>query len=71
MASALQRKKFNKIELLPVTNDLEILRKYLLDQLSVLTRSLEEASKLQVWKELHVAVATLNLLIIFNKRRGG
>ena len=64
--SALQRNIFNKIELLPVTNDLEILRKYLLDRLLVLTRSLEETPNFQVCKEL--AEMTL---IIFKKRRGG
>ena len=64
----LQSKKFNKIKLLPVTSDLEILRKYLLDQLSVSPRSLQEVTDIPVWKEL--AEMTLNLLIIFNKRSG-
>ena len=67
--SMLQSKKFNKIELLPVTSDLEILRKYLLDQLSGLTKSLEEVTDISIWKEL--AETTLTRLIIFNKRRGG
>jgi len=66
--SMLQSKKFNKIKLLPVTSDLEILRKYLLDQLSVSPRSLQEVTDIPVWKEL--AEMTLNLLIIFNKRSG-
>ena len=65
----LQSKKFNKIELLPVTSYLEILRKYLLDQLSVLTRSLGEVTNLHVLKEL--PEMTLTCLIIFNKRCGG
>ena len=67
--SALQRKKFNKIKLLPLTNYLQIWRKHLLERLSVVTRSLDEASNLQVGKEL--AEMTLTRLIIFNKRRGG
>ena len=45
---------------------LEILRKYLLDQLSV-SRSLQEVTDICVWKEL--AEMTLTLLIIFNKRQ--
>ena len=67
--STLHGRKFNKIELLPLTKDLEILRKHLLKQIAALSKALKEVPTLQGWKQL--AEATLTRLIIFNKRRGG
>ena len=67
--SALHQRKFNQTELLPLTSDLEVLRKHLLKQIAELSKTLREAPTLQVWKQL--AEATLTRLIIFNKRRGG
>ena len=67
--STLHRRKFNKIELLPLTRDLESLHKHLLQQISVQSKALREVPTQQRWKEL--AEATLARLIIFNKRHGG
>ena len=63
------RRKFNQIELLPLTKDLEIVHNYLLNQITTLSETLREVPTLQVWKQL--AEATLTRLIIFDKHCGG
>lgn len=67
--NALSTKKFNKVELLPLANDLEKLRKSLLAKMSSNVERLEQHPQLEVWSDL--AQATLARLVIFNKRRGG
>ena len=67
--STLHQRKFNQTELLPLTKDLESLRKYLLEQIAELSETLREAPIPHVWKQF--AEATLMRLIIFNKCRGG
>ena len=61
--------KFNKIEILPLAEDLEKLRRSLLSKISSSTQVLAEQPQLEAWS--HLAQATLARLVIFNKRRGG
>ena len=67
--TTLHGRKFNRIDLLPLTEDLEKLRKHLLQRISVLMKALKENPTLHRWGEL--AETTMTRLIIFNKRRGG
>ena len=67
--NALNAKKFNKVELLPLADDLNKLRKSLLAKMSSNMERLEQEPQLEVWGDL--AQATLARLVIFNKRRGG
>ena len=67
--SALSTSKFNKVQLLPLADDLEKLRKYVLLKMSSSVQLLEEKPKLEAWSDL--AQATLARLVMFNKRRGG
>ena len=50
-------KKFNKVNLLPLTKDLTILRNYLLKRMCTLSKALKDTPTLLDWKEL--AEATL------------
>lgn len=61
--------KFNKIEILPLAEDLQKLRRSLLSKISSSTQVLAEQPQLEAWS--HLAHATLARLVIFNKRRGG
>jgi len=63
--NALNTKKFNKVELLPLAEDLEKLRKSLLAKISSNVERLEQQPQLEVWSDL--AQATLARLVIFNK----
>ena len=65
----LYKRKFNKPDLLPVTEDLEVLRKHLLQKIVTCTETLKAAPTIQNWSEL--AETTLCRVITFNKRRGG
>ena len=65
----LYKRKFNKPDLLPVTEDLEVLRKHLLQKIVTCTATLKAAPTIQNWGEL--AETTLCRVITFNKRRGG
>ena len=65
----LYKRKFNKPDLLPVTEDLEVLRKHLLQKIVTCTETLKAAPTIQNWGEL--AETTLCRVITFNKRRGG
>lgn len=67
---ALGTRKFNKVELLPLAEDLEKLRKSVLSKMSSSAQVLQEQQpQLEVWSQL--AQATLARLVMFNKRRGG
>ena len=61
--------KFNKVEILPLAEDLERLRRSILSKISSSTQILTEQPQLEAWSQL--AQATLARLVIFNKRRGG
>lgn len=65
----LARKKFNKIELLPLTSDLKQLRTHLMENMGRLTEMLKKEPSLQLWVQL--AEYTVTRCVIFNKRRGG
>ena len=67
--SALSTKKFNKVELLPLADDLDKLRKSVLSKMTFNAEALEKQPRLEVWSDL--AQATLARLVMFNKRRGG
>lgn len=67
--STLEAGKFNKVELLPLADDLEKLRKSILSKISSTTQVLAEQPQVEAWS--HLAQATLARLVIFNKRRGG
>ena len=67
--SSLSTSKFNKVQLLPLANDLDKLRKFVLVEMSSSVQLLEEQLQLQAWSDL--AQATLARLVMFNKRRGG
>ena len=61
-------KKHNKPEVLPLTNDLLALRKYLVERIASLTDNVRKSTTRSNWREL--AEVTLARLIMFNKRRG-
>ena len=67
--NSLSTSKFNKVQLLPLADDLDKLRKFVLVKMSSGVQLLEEQPQLQAWSDL--AQATLARLVIFNKRRGG
>lgn len=67
--STLGASKYNKVEILPLAEDLEKLRKSILFKISSSTQILSEQPQLGAWSQL--AQATLARLVIFNKRRGG
>ncbi|KAK3745627.1 hypothetical protein QZH41_011480, partial [Actinostola sp. cb2023] len=65
----LSNRSRNKINLLPLTNDLTLLRKHLLSQINILAKSLKANPSLNLWQKLEEYL--ICRLIIFNKRRGG
>ena len=67
--SSLSTSKFNKVQLLPLADDLDKLRKFVLVKMSSGVQLLEEEPRRQAWNDL--AQATLARLVMFNKRRGG
>ena len=67
--STLDARKFNQPDLLPVTDDLQKLREFIIDNINSLVRELERNTSLQPWWQLSEFV--LDRLILFNKRRGG
>lgn len=67
--NSLSTSKFNKVQLLPLADDLDKLRKFVLVKMSSGVQLLEEQPQLQAWSDL--AQATLARLVIFNKRRAG
>ncbi|XP_067043919.1 uncharacterized protein [Acropora muricata] len=68
LASLLSRKQ-NKIEYLPLAEDLSLLRKHLDSKIVALSKVLTETKTVESWNKL--AKATLARIIIFNKRRSG
>ena len=60
--------KFNKIKLLPVTDDLLKLREFLKNQIPKLTEELKGSPSLETWRSL-AELAGIRLTI-FNRRRG-
>ena len=67
--NSLSTSKFNKVQLLPLADDLDKLRKFVLIKMSSSVHLLEEQPRVQAWSDL--AQATLARLVMFNKRRGG
>ncbi|CAB3987135.1 uncharacterized protein LOC110043873 [Paramuricea clavata] len=67
--NTLSARKFNKVNILPLTEDLERLRKYLQCIITRCRKDLESTPLLEDWVML--AKATLTRLVMFNKRRGG
>ena len=67
--NSLSTSKFNKVQLLPLADDLDKLRKFVLVKMFSSVKQLEEQPQLQAWSDL--AQATLARLVIFNKRRAG
>ena len=61
-------KKHNKPQMLPVTNDLLVLRNFLTEKITALTTEVQKNAMKENWRRL--AVLALARLIIFNKRRG-
>ena len=61
--------KFNKVDVLPLAEDLNKLRKYIEKVISTSVVSLQKHPNLDDWSLL--AQATLSRLVMFNKRRGG
>ena len=57
------------MELLPLAEDLEKLRKSVLSKMTSNAEVLEQQPQLEIWNEL--AQATLARLVMFNKRKGG
>lgn len=60
--------KFNKVQLLPVTDDLMKIRKFMKDQIKVRTLCLLENQSLHNWRSLAEVLGAR--LTIFNRRRG-
>ena len=67
--ASLESRKQNKIEYLPLAEDLSLLRKHLDLKIVALSKVLTETKKVESWNKL--AKATLAKIIIFNKRRSG
>ena len=67
--TTLHKREFNKVNLLPLAEDLEKLRKHLLARIAALTEIVSKKPTLENWGQL--AEVTLCRVIIFNKRRGG
>ena len=68
--ASLGSRKQNKVEYLPLAEDLELLRKHLDSKIVALSKVLSEGTeKVDDWNGL--AKATLARVIIFNKRRSG
>ena len=61
--------KANKVELLPLVDDLEQLKKIVLSKKSSIADVLEQQPQQEAWSDL--AQATLARLVMLNKRRGG
>ena len=67
--NTLSARKFNKVDVLPLTKDLEKLRGHLEHAINVSAKALEHYPNPENWSAL--AQSTLTRLIMFNKRRGG
>ena len=67
--TTLNIRKFNKVDVLPLAEDLDKLRKYIDNVISTSVVCLKKHPNLDDWSLL--AQATLSRLVIFNKRQGG
>ena len=67
--TTLSTRRFNKIDVLPLAEDLDKLRKYIDRVIKESMESLQNHPTLEDWSLL--AKATLTRLVMFNKRRGG
>ena len=67
--TTLSTRKFNKVNVLPLAEDLEKLRQYIDKNMSLAMESLKKNPNLDDWSLL--AKATLTRLVMFNKRRVG
>jgi hypothetical protein len=61
-------KKHNQPSVLPLTNDLMLVRNFIVERISVLTTEVDQHPTQENWREL--AEICLARLIMFNKRRG-
>ena len=67
--SSMDRKKDNKVEMVPLASDLKALMQFLQNQIQALKKELRVTATPEVWAKL--AEVTLSQMIIFNKRRSG
>ncbi len=67
--TTLSTRKFNKVNVLPLAEDLAKLRQYIDQQINMSMASLRKQPNIEDWSLL--AQATLTRLVMFNKRRGG
>ena len=67
--ASLGSRKQNKVEYLPLAEDLALLRKHLDEKIESVSKELTQGKKSEAWNRL--AKATLARIIIFNKRRSG
>lgn len=67
--TTLSSRKFNKVDMLPLTEDLTKLRQFIKRKISESTEEIRKHPLLDDWKLL--AQLTLTKLVMFNKRRGG
>ena len=58
---------FNKVEILPVTEDLLLVKTKLLEEIESNTKKLSNSPTIEIWRKL--AVEFVSRIIIFNKRR--
>jgi len=63
------KRRFSKVDLLPLTSDLKKLRLYLINSIDDVSEELKVKLSLMVWQKL--AGRVLCRVAIFNKRRGG
>ena len=67
--AALNDRRHNKPDLLPVTNDLRKIKNHITSKIISHTSQLQAKPALHTWRELSELV--LHRLMLFNKRRGG
>ena len=67
--STMVKNKKNKVEMLPLTSDLELVRKYVVERMGILMTELKKRATPETWAEL--AQVTAARTIMFNKRRSG
>ena len=65
---ALDVNKFNKVQLLPFTEDLLKVRQYMKEQIPLLTKQLNSSPTLELWRKL--AEIAGSHLTVFNRHRG-
>ncbi|XP_033760778.1 uncharacterized protein LOC117342681 [Pecten maximus] len=69
--NTLSERKFNNPDILPLTEDIVCLRKYLLNEMEKVRKELDKqpCSNTSMWR--HLAQLTLCRVCVFNRRRGG